>query len=156
MDKENKKKKKRFIRNLEKHIENTNLNLKYSLDRFDILIISLSSGGLIFSIGFVKDILSPEDNINYVLLKISWIFFGSSIISNLLSQVTAYFANKWEIKISKNLIRKEKGKSLIGNQFRFEENHKLYNSLTKILNGASLILLIGAVVLLIVFVSINL
>ena len=156
MDNNKDKINKRFVKKLEEHIENTNLNLKYSLDRFDILIISLSSGGLIFSMGFIKNILSPNVEINFVLLKISWILFGSSIIINLFSQVTGYFANKLEIKISKNLIRHERGKPLKGDQDQFEKNHKFYNSLTKYLNGSSLILLIGAVVLLIIFVSINL
>jgi len=155
-DKKVEVKNKRFIKNLEKHIDNTNQNLKYSLDRFDILIISLSSGGLIFSMGFVKDILSSDTEINYILLKISWILFGGSIISNLLSQVTGYFANSLEIKISKNIIRQERGKSFKGDQNKFEKNHRRYNSLTKYLNGSSLTFLIGAVILLIIFVSINL
>jgi len=156
MDNNENKINKRFIKKLEKHIENTDSNLKYSLDRFDILIVTLSSGGLVFSMGFIKDILPLNTEINYILLKLSWILFGSSIVSNLFSQVTGYFSNKLEIKISKNLIRLERGKSVKGDQIQLEKNHNLYDSLTKYLNGASLVLLMTAVVLLIIFVSNNL
>ena len=147
---------KRYIKNLEKHIEGTTQNMKYSLDRFDILIITLSSGGLIFSIGFVKDILDSYAEINFILLKLSWILFGGSVITNLVSQITGYLANRLEIKISRNLIRNERGKTLKGNQYKYKNRHKLNNLLTNFLNGASLILLVGAIVLLIIFVSINL
>jgi hypothetical protein len=151
-DKENK----RFIKKLEIHIENTRSNLKYSLDRFDILIIALSSGGLVFSMGFIKDIISPEVETNFLLLKIAWILFGSSIISNLLSQVTGYFANKLEIRITKNIIRQEREKPIKGNKEKDECNKKIVNYLTYFLNGTSLVLLIGAVILLIIFLSTNL
>ncbi|NCA84412.1 MAG: hypothetical protein EOM83_02435 [Clostridia bacterium] len=147
---------KRYIKNLEYHIEGTKANIKYSLDRFDILIISLSSGGLIFSMGFIKDILPKDIEINFLLLKISWILFGASIMINLLSQVTGYYANKMEIKISKNIIRQEKKNEMIGNQQHFESMKKIFNSLTNVFNGLCLFFLIGGVVFLIIFVSANL
>ena len=152
--KENKNK--RFIKKLENHIKNTNSNIKYSLDRFDILIISLSSGGLVFSMGFVKDIISNQENINYLLLKIAWIFFGTAIISNLLSQITGYTANKLEIRITKNIIREEREKQIKGNPKSDEINVKTANFLTHLSNGLSLVLLVGAIILLIIFMSNNL
>ena len=93
----------RFISNLEAHKEKTVANLKYSIDRFDILIISISSGGLVFSMGFIKDIISKMPPVDFLLLKISWILFGLAIVLNLLSQVTSYYANTFELKITKNL-----------------------------------------------------
>jgi len=146
----------RYIKNLELHKENTRSNLKYSLDRFDILIITLSSGGLIFSMGFVRDIITPDIEINFLLLKIAWIFFGASIISNLISQVTGYFANKLEIRITRNLIRQERNKPINENHKMVEKNKKSANNLTYLLNATSLALLIGAIILLIIFMSINL
>jgi hypothetical protein len=160
-EKENKnikldKDRERYIKNLQIHKENTSSNLKYSSDRFDILIITLSSGGIVFSMGFVKDIISPKVEIDFLLLKIAWIFFGSSIVSNLISQVTGYFANLYENRITKNIIRHERGKPIIGDQ---EENiriRKFINLLTYLLNGTSFLLFIAAVILLIVFININL
>lgn len=147
-----KKKSKRYIKNLEIHIENTNSNIKYALDRFDILIISISSGGLVFSMGFVKDLLPKEQIIDLLYLKISWILFGLSIIFNLLSQVTSYYANKFEITISQNLIRLERKESEICNQNSVECKKKIFNFMTNFLNWSSFFLLVTAILMLIHFV----
>lgn len=145
-----------FIDKLESHIEKANSNLKYSIDRFDILIISISSGGLVFSMGFVKDLLSAKSNIDFFLLKISWILFAFSIVFNLLSQVTGYYANKYDIKVTKNIIRKEKGKHIIGDQVRLEFIENSMNNLTMTLNATSLFFLISGISIMVVFMSINL
>lgn len=146
------KQKERYIQNLETHIEKTESNLKYSLDRFDILIISISSGGLVFSMGYVKDILSKSMQDDFSLLKISWVFFGTSIILNLLSQVTSYYANKNEILISRNIIRQERNKPMAGSQSKLECAKRMFNFLTNSFNFLSLLLLISAIIVLIVFV----
>ena len=150
------KDKERYLNNLEIHKENTASNIKYSVDRFDVLIISLSSGGLIFSMGFVKDIISPKVSVDYLLLKIAWIFFGSSIVSNLISQVTGYFANRYEYLITINEIRHERHKMPRGDQNKNKKIRNWTNSSTNVLNGTSLILFIVAVILLIIFMSLNL
>jgi hypothetical protein len=147
-----KKRSKRYIKNLEVHIENALLNSKYALDRFDILIISISSGGLVFSMGFVKDLLPKDQIIDLLFLKISWILFGLSIIFNLLSQVTSYYANKYEISISRYLIGLERKESQIGNQNNLECKKKIFNSITYFFNWSSLVLLILAILILIHFV----
>ena len=147
---------KKFIDKLESHIEKANSNLKYSIDRFDILIISISSGGLVLSMGFVKDLLSDKINIDFTLLKISWILFAFSIVFNLISQVTGYYANKYDIMVTKNIIRKEKEKPIIGNQDKLESQEKHMNNSTMILNATSLISLILGIAIMVVFMSINL
>lgn len=145
------KKNKRYIRNLEKHISSADSNVKYSLDRFDILIITISSGGLIFSMGFVKDILSEINNIDFTLLKISWVGFSFSIIINLLSQVSSYFANSIDIKITRNIIKEERSKPIIWNKRNMEIKQNIYDFLTKLFNSLSLLLLIVSICLLVVF-----
>ncbi|MCX6231216.1 MAG: hypothetical protein NTZ33_06700 [Bacteroidetes bacterium] len=145
-----------YIVNLEAHLDATKDNLKYSLNRFDILIISISSGGLALSMGFVKDILLSKPNVNFLMLKISWILFTLSIVSNLLSQVTSYYANKFEVQLIKNIIKKEKGKELKEDQIEIECKKCIYNKLTHILNGLSLLLLIFAIIILVVFMIISL
>jgi diacylglycerol kinase family enzyme len=144
---------KRFIRNLEDHKEKTTANLKYSIDRFDILIISISSGGLVFSMGFIKDIIPKTPSINFLLLKISWMFFGLAIVLNLLSQVTGYYANNFELKITKNLIRQERKKAMMGNQTSFECKKRIMNFITNLFNVLSLFLLIGGIILFVIFMS---
>ena len=144
---------KRFIRNLEDHKEKTTANLKYSIDRFDILIISISSGGLVFSMGFIKDIIQRTQPIDFLLLKISWILFGFAIVLNLFSQVTGYYANNFEFKITKNLIRQERKKDMMGNQTSFECKQKIMNFFTILFNGLSLFLLITGMACFVIFMS---
>jgi len=146
----------RYIDNLEKHKENTLSNIKYSIDRFDILIISISSGALAFSMNFVKDILDSRIPENSNLIITAWIAFGAAIVFNLFSQVSSFYANKLEIKITKNLIQQEKGGAIIGNQKSFEKKHLISNVTTQILNGSSLFLVVIGVILLVIFMSTNL
>ena len=143
----------RFITNLEAHKEKTTANLKYSIDRFDLLIISISSGGLVFSMGFIKDIIPKTPPVNFLLLKISWILFVLAIVLNLLSQVTGYYANNFELQITKNLNRLERGKDVIGNQPRFESKKKIMNFLTILFNGLSLFFIITGIILCVTFMS---
>ena len=48
-------KKQKHINNLNKYIKNAESRVKYSLERFDILIISLSSGGIALSMSFFEN-----------------------------------------------------------------------------------------------------
>jgi hypothetical protein len=105
--------------------------------QFDKQIIYLSGGALVFSMGFVKDIIGANNvPICKYLLIISWICFASSLIVNLFSYLS-----------SRQAIDKE----LIG------ENKKsnLYNILTKILNWTSIGGLLIGLVLLIIFATLN-
>lgn len=142
---------KRYIKNLDGHKEKTMANMKYSLDRFDVLIISISSGGLVFSMGYVKDIIAKTISPNYLLLKISWILFGVAIVLNLLSQVTGYYANNFELKITKNIIKQQREKDMIGDQNGFEHKKKIMNFLTRLFNGLSMVILVGGIILLVIF-----
>jgi len=145
----------RYIKKLEEHISYTQKAVDYSLERFDILIISLSTSGLILSIGFVKDIIKDFENINPILLKISWLLFALSLIVNLLSQVTGYLANKYEIKISKNLVRIERNKVVYDNVSKLECYKRIFDFKTNFLNILSLLSLITAIILIIIFISNN-
>ena len=139
------------VERLEKHSENTSQNIKYAVDRFDILVISLSSAGIALSTNFAKDILEVYPCIDIFHLKISTALFGITIILNLFSQITSYYACKNEIQAVKNLIRDKKGKPRKGNQGAFENNKKIFNKSTLILNAICLTSLIIAMILISVF-----
>lgn len=139
------------IERLEKHNENVQQTIKYSVDRFDILVISLSSGGIALCTTFAKDILELFPCINILLLKIASALFGLTITFNLFSQVTSYFACKNEVQAVKNLIREKKGKPHIGNQKLIESSKKNFNTSTQILNAICLISLTTAIILVAVF-----
>ena len=143
---------KAYIKRLEKYVESTQKAIDYSVERFDILIISLSTSGLILSIGFVKNVITDFSKIDSTLLKISWLLFAVALILNLLSQVTGYYANKFDLEVTKDVIRVEKGKASQISNKGYECWHVFFNNCTHILNGGSLIGLISGIIVLIVFV----
>ncbi|WP_163378445.1 hypothetical protein [Cyclobacterium sp. SYSU L10401] len=145
----------RYLYKLEKHISLAKESSKYSSDRFDILLISLSTSALVLSIGFVEKVIPTLYSVNTTLLKISWLLFVVSLISNLKSQVTGYYSNEFEIKVTKNLIREERGKQLRGNQKKMETYCRNLNKLTLILNGISLCSLLIGIIILVLFFSNN-
>jgi hypothetical protein len=141
----------RFLKNQENHLVRARHSAKYSSDRLDILIISLSTTTLIFSIGFVKDFIPEIKSIDTFLLKISWSFLVGALVSNLISQSTGYYCNRYEIKITNNIIRKKRGKILKGNQNRNLILSDIFDWGTTILNWISLILLIAGMIVLLIF-----
>jgi hypothetical protein len=146
---------KRYVEKLEAHIESTDKIAKYSLERFDILIISLAGGGLVVSISLVKDVIKNFDKIDHTLLKITWVFFGVSLVLNLFSQITSYYANKEEIKISKNLIRKERGKAPKHEHNKLECIKRSLDFSTVSLNALCVLAFVVAIILLIIFMNNN-
>lgn len=125
------------------------------MERFDILIISLSGGGLVLSISLVKDVIKNFDKIDHTLLKFTWVAFGTSLVLNLFSQITAYYANRQEIKIVTNLIRKKRGKSLRFNSKRLGCSVKTLNLSTNIFNAICVSAFVAAITLLIIFMNNN-
>lgn len=145
----------RYIDKLEAHIESTSKIVKYSLERFDILIISLSGGGLVLSISLVKDVIKNFEKVDHTLLKITWVFFGISLVLNLFSQITSYYANKEEIKISKNLIRQKREKPLTHKLEKLECVKVILNFFTVSLNALCVLSFVVAILLLIIFMNNN-
>lgn len=145
----------RYLDKLEKHISLAKESSKYSSDRFDILLISLSTSALILSIGFVDKVIPNLHYISTSYLKTSWLLFVVALISNLTSQVTGYYSNIFDIRVTRNLIREERGKLLKGNQEKLEAFCKNLNRLTLILNGVSLLSLVSGIIILVVFFSNN-
>lgn len=144
---------KNYIERLQTYAETTKKTIDYSLERFDILIITLSSSGLLLSIGFVKDIIKDFSKVNPILLKTTWLLFALALIMNLVSQVTGYYANKIDLRITEDIISTEKGGKSKINMRRMECRQHIFDSSTMILNGGSLISLIGGIITLIIFIS---
>jgi hypothetical protein len=144
-----------YIKKLEEYAESTKKSIDYSVERFDILIISLSTSGLILSIGFVKDILKNFEKINTSLLKDSWLLFTLALIMNLLSQVSGYYANLLDLKITNDIISTLEGNVSEIDKERKDRKMSVLNKFTQFLNGGSLICLILAIIILINFISNN-
>lgn len=145
----------RYLDKLEKHISLAKESSKYSSDRFDILLISLSTSALILSIGFVDKVIPNLQCISTFLLKSAWLLFVVALVSNLTSQVTGYYSNHFDIRVTKNLIRDERGKQLKGNQKKLEAFCNILNSLTLIFNAVSLFSLVTGIIILVLFFSNN-
>jgi hypothetical protein len=144
------------INDSKEYLEKVDRDLIHSIDTFDKLIVSMSSGGLVFSMGFVKDILPSDSTPNYLLLKLSWVFFSCAIISNMLSQLFAYKTNDLDYDLTENDIRKFKGKKQKIDVNKIESIYKFYKYFIKKFNALSFAFFITAVVLLIIFMSIYL
>ena len=146
----------RYISSLDRHIEKATEHKKYSVDRFDILVISISTTSLVFSIGFVKDFVKENTHIEYGLLKTAWLFFTATIIVNLISQITGYYANDYDISVTKNILKEKRGFKMIGNQKKLIERCDFFSTSTQILNLISLMCILTGIITLIIFFSNNL
>jgi len=143
------KKGKRFIAALNEYTKTTEGRVSYSLQRFDILIISLSSGGLALGSSMYENFKS----VDHELINIAWIFFSSALVVNLLSQITGYWANKFDIRCTKILIEEEEGKAEIGTHKKLDDVKAIFHHSTSVLNGLSFIALATGIILIIIFVN---
>lgn len=144
-----KKKDKQYIHSLKEYIISAEGRVKYSLERFDILIISISSGGLALSTSLYENF----KNVDKTLINIGWIFFSSALIINLLSQITGYKANKLDIKCTYLVIEEVKGKKEEGSHKKLDCLKMFYNFLTKTFNILSFLSLSTAIILIIFFIN---
>lgn len=153
MDSLEKKEPSKYIQELEAHILSCKEASDYAIKRFDNLIITLSSSGLALSLAFIKDLINSLTNGSLLLFKISTISFTVSIVSNLLSQKTSFFAHNKEIKILKLLILKKQQKLVNSLEIKsMEKKAKRLDSITIALNYTSLISLVTAIILIMVFI----
>jgi len=146
----------RYISQLERHIEKAEDHKKYSSDRFDILCISISTTALIFSIGFVKDIIKDFEHINVSVLKTAWLLLSLTIMFNFISQFVSFYANDYEIQISKSLLKKKRGSVDKTDVEKLEKRCRNLSVLTIGLNWASLVTIIIGIAMLVFFFSNNL
>lgn len=148
-----------YFSELESWLTERKKDLHYSHEQFDKLIIMLSSGGLVLTIGFVRDIVTITNETNTSFLKDSWYLFASALIINLLAQVSSFTANNIELKKTKlelaahrdNIEFDENSFSLKLNNFIF----KIINSIIKIFNILSFISIIIGIILFVIFVNQN-
>lgn len=146
-----KKKDKKYIIALKEYITTAEARVKYSLERFDILIISLSSGGLALSSSLYEHFTSGDKD----FLNVAWIFFSAALIINLLSQITGYHANKLDIQCTNIVIDEIKGKVEEDTHKKLDCIKSICNFLTSMLNVLSFICLTTAVVLVVLFVNLK-
>lgn len=119
-----------------------------SYEQFDKAILTLSSGGLGLSIIFITD-FQNYNGIDYTsFLIISWVFFCLSILTTLLSFVFSQKASKLNIEFA--------DKYYLKNKEEYFSKTNPYSKATKYLNYLSGTFFLIAVVITLIFVSINL
>lgn len=138
----------KYILDLEEYLKAAEARKKYSLERFDILIISLSSGGLVMTLS----IYSKFENVTLYSIPIAWIGFSLALIANLTSQCTGFFANKFDIDCTKIIIENERKGISNCAQIPFDIKCKRYTGITSFLNGVAFFSLIAAILSLIIFI----
>ena len=114
----------------------------------DKAIFALSSAFLGFSITLISNQASSEIQIIFWIIACSWVFFGMSIITTLLSFRVSQRAQDEHLKIAEAFYLNEDLKAL-------DKQNKPANTL-QLLNWASLIIFCFGVVFTIVFAVINL
>lgn len=143
------------LEQLVKHKEFAIQNKVYSVSRFDILLISISSGGIyiIFeTLKFYKGLEKPVV-FNKEMLGVTGILFTVAIIINFLSQWTSFRANKneeiWAVyEIRKKTLDDNYDKAL---HLKAGDHAEQYNSATGVLNVTSAIVMFAGIILLAIF-----
>lgn len=142
-------KNKEHIANLNKYLKTAETRAKYSIERYDILIISLSSGGIAFVAGFFDKFKGIDKSDVYY----GSLLFSIAIIINLLSQVTGYFANRNDIKYCNEEIRELKGKNYNLNYQKYDCFKKTFDFFTTLFNGISLLSFIAGAIFILIFIK---
>lgn len=138
-----------YIRDLKEYNKTAEARLKYSIERFDILIISLASGGLVLGINLHLSFTSAEK----VLINYGWFCFSLALISNLLSQLTGYVANKCDIKsVIAEIDEIERDIKNVSSKC-YDIWEKIFDKVTHLLNLISLISLIAGIILILIFIK---
>jgi len=148
-----------YISELENWVKERKKDAHYSLEQFDKLIIMLSSGGLVLTIGFVRDIVSITEKTNTILLKTCWYLLALALVVNLLSQILSFLANKFEIKRTTLELNDLKTKGEFNEDSRSIKMicalFNISNLSIKIFNVLSFILLIVGISSFVIFVNQN-
>jgi hypothetical protein len=119
----------------------------YAEEEFDTLLVYLSSGALVLSIAFVKDVIAiTSETIIWPLLA-AWYCFASSLIAILFSHRTCLLASD-----NLHLFHAEENKAK--KDIYGDKCHK-YNDFTKLLNLSSSYLMTIGIVLFLIFATCN-
>ena len=139
------------------HLENSKERTNYSIRRMDLLIISISGGGIYVILESLRE-LKTNETLNQILvdnktmLILSGIFFLLCITLNFVSQVTGYHANtNEECYVQQELKKIEGGNFDKCKQTKFNNKVKYYNIATNILNNSSIFLMFLGLVFLAIF-----
>lgn len=130
-----------------------NDSAKYSTDRIDIVVISLSTGAIALTISIFTNLKACDYSNLVWFLKFSLLSFTISIISNLMSQITAFYHFKLKVERFDILIENLKKGNEKENEKSISHKKKMlcYNRTTDMLNHISTYLLIFGIIFLLLY-----
>jgi hypothetical protein len=91
----------KYIKKLKSWNKDREKDQLYAIEKYDTLIVTLSSGALVLTVGFVHDIVTITPCTDTTFLKLSWYSLITALIMSLLSHIASYRANKSVIKLTK-------------------------------------------------------
>lgn len=135
-----------------KHEERSLSNKWYAIGRIDLLIISISGGGLFVLFETFKFVVEQKLLMDVGLLKCAAICFATAIIVNFISQIFGFYANKYEATYANKSIKKETGQHIEDLVFaKLDVKIEFLNQSLNILNGVSVVSMFVGIVLTAVF-----
>lgn len=151
------------------HLRTTKEKSDYSIKRLDLLIISISSGGLYVLLEALRELRGADESINKCYAVICGVLFVITILINFISQISGYKANIFEEEyinieldiLSSNLEKdkKEKKKDKKGQkdkrlkeQDELDDKIKRYNNITEWSNIISAVTLVLGLIFLTLFI----
>jgi len=149
----------KYISKLEKHEDILRSNAMYSIQRIDLLIISVCSAGIYLSLEIMKYITESKSlnigQINFLnfRFKITGALFLLSIIVNFISQWTAYKGNFYSLDSTKKKIESAEYKTDNSQKIKQIDSYaNTYNEITNYTNLLSTILMLLGLLLMMIFI----
>lgn len=147
-----------YLKKLDKYADNLRENKFYSMQRIDLLIISVSGAGIYICFELLRYLASNEIFKPYlgcvnIPLKISGVLFTLAIVSNFISQWCAYKGSSYQlIATNKDIYARENNTDDTVRITQLEYIAGLYNKATSLSNLISNVLMIIGLLFLIGFV----
>lgn len=134
------------------HRERALQNKWYAIGRIDLLVVSISGGGIYIIFEAMKFIIENKLATDVSLLKTSGVIFTISIALNFVSQVFGWNANKYEAKWSKFKIDESRKKPIDAEEVgKVDFKVSICNWCVAVTNNLSIIGMLAGVVILLVF-----
>lgn len=107
-----------------------------SEEAFDKLVVYVSGGGLVLTVGFVEKIIKITEAASKTFLLLTWIFFAASLLTVLISHRTSVYSIDLEF-------------------WKKEKKSERVDKITHFLNNASFGCLLFAIISFIIFILEN-
>ncbi len=145
-----------LLADLREHSKSAREIVAYSIQRIDLLIISVSGAGIYACLEILKFLYEHNKQCGALSFKITGLFFTTSIIVNFISQWTAYYASLHNGNATKKVISDIVNKSDSTVEINKLDCYvKIYGLLTKITNITSTLLMLIGLVLIGIFICIT-